>query len=60
VVADWPLEWREQWGRRANALEENGLAWRDAETQAFVEVWHERRREQNANSPLAESTPRAD
>jgi hypothetical protein len=40
-VADWPVEWRERWGRRANALEvENGLSWRDAETQAFVEVWN--------------------
>jgi hypothetical protein len=42
VVADWPIEWRERWGRRANALEEeNGLSWRDAETQAFVEVWNQ-------------------
>jgi hypothetical protein len=39
VVAGWPVEWRERWGRRANALEENGLSWRDAEAQAFVEVW---------------------
>ncbi len=28
-------------GPRANALEENGLSWRDAETQAFVEVWNQ-------------------
>ncbi len=41
VVAVWPVEWRERWGRRANALEENGLSWRDAETQAFVEVWNQ-------------------
>jgi hypothetical protein len=39
VVAGWSLESREEWGRRANQLEETGLAWRDAETQAFVEVW---------------------
>jgi hypothetical protein len=39
VVAEWPIEFREQWGRRANSLEESGLSWRDAETQAFVEVW---------------------
>ena len=44
VVADWPIEWRERWGRRANDLEETGLSWRDAETQAFVEVWHQLRR----------------
>jgi hypothetical protein len=42
IVAEWPIEWRERWGRRANALEvENGLSWRDAETQAFVEVWNQ-------------------
>jgi len=39
VVAGWPLESRELWGRRANELEDAGLSWRDAETQAFVEVW---------------------
>jgi hypothetical protein len=43
VVAGWPVEWREQWGRRANEFEECGLSWRDAETQAFVEVWKLRR-----------------
>lgn len=26
VVAVWPLEWREHWGRRANELEETGLS----------------------------------
>jgi hypothetical protein len=40
VVANWPIEWREQWGERANSLEEGGLSWRDAETQAFVEIWN--------------------
>jgi hypothetical protein len=45
VVADWPIAWREQWGRRANELEETGLSWRDAETQAFVELWHKLQRE---------------
>jgi hypothetical protein len=43
VVANWPIEWREQWGQRANSLEDGGLAWRDAETQAFVEVWNQLR-----------------
>jgi hypothetical protein len=40
VVADWPVESRERWGRRANELEAAGLPWRDAETQAFIEVWN--------------------
>ena len=47
VVANWPIEWRERWGRRANSLEEGGLAWRDAETQAFVEVWNQLRHQTN-------------
>jgi hypothetical protein len=58
VVAKWPLEWRERWGRRANSLEENGLSWRDAETQAFVEVWNQVRH-QSTKEP-AESLGSAD
>lgn len=48
VVAGWPLESRELWGRRANDLEDAGLSWRDAETQAFVEIWRRRRAERRA------------
>ena len=44
VVAAWSLDARERWGRRSNELEEGGLSWRDAETQAFVEVWNDLRR----------------
>jgi hypothetical protein len=58
VVAEWPVEWRERWGRRANALEEQGLSWRDAEAQAFVEIWSEVRAQQanhSAPPPLASS-----
>jgi hypothetical protein len=50
VVAEWPVEWRERWGRRANALEEKGLSWRDAEAQAFIEVWGEVRAQQSKHS----------
>lgn len=50
VVAEWPVEWRERWGRRANALEETGLSWRDAEAQAFVEIWQEVRSQQNGTA----------
>ncbi|AMV37174.1 hypothetical protein [Planctomyces sp. SH-PL62] len=45
VVAAWSLDARERWGRRSNELEDEGLSWRDAETQAFVEVWNHLRRE---------------
>lgn len=37
-LARWPLRWRERWGRRANALEDQGLSWRAAELRAFAEV----------------------
>jgi hypothetical protein len=40
ILATWPVQWRERWGRRSNELEEGGLSWRDAEAQAFVEVWN--------------------
>jgi len=57
VIADWPIERREQWGRRANALEETGLSWRDAETQAFVEIWHEYRKQVAESDPSGPLTP---
>lgn len=45
ALAHWPDEWRERWGRLANALEESGLNWQEAEARAFVEVWNQRRAE---------------
>jgi hypothetical protein len=53
VVAKWPVEWRERWGRRANGLEETGLSWRDAETQAFIEIWKQIRNETSSHEPEA-------
>ena len=41
VLAAWPDEWRERWGRRANDWEARGLGWRDAEGRAFLEVWND-------------------
>jgi hypothetical protein len=55
VVASWTIEDREHWGRRANELEETGLAWRDAEAQAFVETWHRIRRAGPHSEPTTES-----
>jgi hypothetical protein len=52
VIAGWPEDWRERWGRRANELEEAGLSWRDAEAQAFVEVWN-KVREEHGGAALA-------
>jgi hypothetical protein len=37
-LARWPQRWRERWGRRANALEDQGMGWRAAELRAFAEV----------------------
>ena len=47
VVADWPDDWRERWGRRANDLEDSGLSWRDAEGRAFVEIYSQIRASKN-------------
>jgi hypothetical protein len=43
ALANWPDEWRERWGHRANSLEEEGLSWQDAEVRAFAEIQGERR-----------------
>ena len=59
VVAEWPVEWRERWGRLANAYEEKGLSWRDAEAQAFVEVWSEMRAQQSTQ-PTTSTSAAAD
>jgi hypothetical protein len=45
ALANWPDQWRERWGYRANALEDAGLSWQDAEARAFFEVQDERRAE---------------
>jgi hypothetical protein len=56
VVAGWPDDWRERWGRRANELEDAGLSWRDAEAQAFVETWNQVRQGRRA-STVAPASP---
>ncbi len=38
LVADWPIELRQLWGDRANALQDDGLDWREAERIAFAEI----------------------
>lgn len=43
ALAHWPVSWREQWGLLANALEDSGLPWHEAEARAFVEVWNRKR-----------------
>jgi hypothetical protein len=50
VIAGWTDDWRERWGYRANSLEENGFTWRDAETQAFVEILNEIRESSDSSS----------
>ncbi len=37
-LAEWPVEWRGRWGRRANELQDQGIPWPDHERQAFIEV----------------------
>jgi hypothetical protein len=38
IVALWPVEWRERWGRRANELQDGGEPWDMAEWIAFNET----------------------
>lgn len=38
TLARWPLERRQAWGERANALEAEGLPWDEAERRACAEV----------------------
>jgi hypothetical protein len=59
ALANWPDEWRERWGHRANALEEAGLSWQDAEARAFFEVQEERRAEVGIQ-PIPLARPAAD
>jgi hypothetical protein len=37
-LARWPDPWRQRWGERANRLEDAGMDWREAESQAFDEM----------------------
>jgi site-specific DNA-methyltransferase (adenine-specific) len=37
-LADWPLAWRERWGRLANDLEARGAPFPDSEAEAFRRV----------------------
>lgn len=59
ALANWPDEWRERWGHRANALEEQGLDWQEAEARAFFEIQEERRAEVGA-TPLPLFKPSAE
>jgi hypothetical protein len=44
VVADWPIAWRERWGRLANELTEAGAPFPTDEHRAFTMVAEERQR----------------
>jgi hypothetical protein len=38
TVSRWSIERRQAWGDRANALQDAGLGWKDAERTAFEEI----------------------
>ena len=38
TVARWPIDRRQAWGDRANALQDAGLDWKEAERMAFEEI----------------------
>jgi hypothetical protein len=37
-LANWPIPYRERWGRIANELQDRGIPWPDHERLAFVQV----------------------
>jgi hypothetical protein len=59
-LADWPIEWRERWGRSAKRLQDEGVPWPEHERQAFertkaeMELHHNnpRRRQLAATSSI--------
>jgi hypothetical protein len=52
TLASWPLKWRTAWGRRVNALENQGVEPREAERQALNEI---KRAMQQATPPAPEA-----
>lgn len=58
-LANWPVAWRERWGRRANQLEDEGHDWRESERMAFEAVRAERVAKEGpyADSPTIETRP---
>jgi hypothetical protein len=40
-LAGWPIEWRERWGRLANALEDEGGSFPKSEFEAFTRIKRE-------------------
>jgi TubC N-terminal docking domain len=51
-LLEWPIPWRETWGRRSNELElEEGVCWWKAEQRAFAEVSHLKERGLVATDP---------
>ena len=47
-LEDWPDLWRERWGLRANALEDGGMSWIEAERQAWNEVHVQKRQAESS------------
>jgi hypothetical protein len=43
IVATWPVEWRERWGRLANDLMDAGRPWPADEAEAYAIVGDELR-----------------
>lgn len=38
VVGSWPIPRRERWGKLANRYEDEGIDWKSAEMQAFIDT----------------------
>jgi hypothetical protein len=53
-LAEWPVEWRARWGRRANELQDQGIPWPEHERREFEQVKAEMGR---MDHPLCDPAP---
>lgn len=56
-LATWTSDWRNRWGRRANALLDAGVPWPEDEIRAFDEIKPIRERGDNPDADLKPPKP---
>lgn len=57
-LADWPVEWRQRWGRLANEMQDQGIPWPEHERAAFERIKAERDTATGARPAEPLSAPR--
>jgi hypothetical protein len=54
-LAEWPIVWRERWGRLANDLEDRDVLFPESERQAFEKIKAEKMAEEAKAPSVKES-----